>query len=49
MSISPSEILYTNCLGLGSLMTDIIDTYHILWKGVRYPKLLFVKNDFNVF
>ena len=50
MFISPSKILYTNCLELGALNDispdkDIIDISHTLRKGARYPKLQVVKKD----
>lgn len=50
MFISPSKILYTNCLELGALNDisqdkEIIDISRTLRKGARYPKLQVVKKD----
>ena len=50
MFISPSKILYCNCLDLGALNDvspdkDIIDVSDTLRRGARYPKLQVVKKD----
>ena len=50
MFISPSKILYCNCLDIGALNDvtpdkDIIDVSRTLQKGARYPKLQVVKKD----
>ena len=50
MFISPSKILFCNCLELGavnevSVERDIMDVSASLFRGARYPKLQVVKKD----
>ena len=50
MFISPSKILYCNCLEMGALNDvspdkDIMDVSDTLRRGARYPKLQVVKKD----
>ena len=50
MFISPSKILYCNCLEMGALNDvspdkDIMDVSDTLRRGARYPKLQVVRKD----